>query len=108
MKELFLEVGSGGLGGGALRRRQADIARRRCLHLTVGHRRKLYPIRVRIVGGAEATSEESAEAQISEGEAERIGREPIEIRRGLVKQSIPGIQGQAQIGVAKAGEQRPG
>jgi hypothetical protein len=36
-----------------------------------------------------------------------IGREPEAVRRGLIKQRYPGIERQAEIGVAEAGEQRP-
>ena len=46
------------------------------------------------------------ESQISVTEAERIPNEAEEIRRGLIEESIPGIQGQALIGRAEAGEQR--
>ena len=61
MKELFLEVRYwlpvrvelAGFGGRTLWRCQGHIARRRCLHLAVGSWRKLYPLRVRIGGGAE-------------------------------------------------------
>ena len=79
----------------------------RHLHLAVDRRRKLYPIRVRIGGGSEAASEESSQSQISVAEAVGIGGEPEGIRRVLIIESIPGIQRQAFIGRAEAGEQRP-
>src|SRR5947208_7034101 len=106
VKELLLEVGPWRLGGGTLWRRHGHIARGQYLHLAVGSRRKLYPIRVRIRGGAGAASEERAQSQIAEGEAKGIGCKPERIRRGLIIDSIPGIQGQAEIGVAEAGERR--
>ena len=71
---------------------------------TVG--RILSPTRVRVGAGTEPASEESPESQISVAEAERIGNEPVGIRLGLVIESIPGIQRQALIGRAEAGEQR--
>src|SRR6516162_11030281 len=86
VKELFLKVRYwtavgvhlASLGGGALRRCHRDIARRRCLHLAVASRGKLYPLRVR-VGVA---SEESAQPQISVGEAVGIGVNPT--RSGVI------------------------
>src|ERR1700730_16842295 len=55
---------------------------------------------------AEAASEESAESQISIAEAEGIAGKPETVRRGLIVERVPGIERQAEIGIAKAGEQR--
>src|SRR5438874_10806452 len=102
MEELLLEiryrlpvrVDLAGLGGGTLWRGHGHIARRQHLHLAVDSRRKLEPLlRVRIGGGTGAASEESAQSQISEGEAEGIGRKSEGIRRGLIIDGIPGVQG---------------
>src|SRR5260370_41910057 len=114
MKKLLLEVRYwlpvrvelAGLGGGTLWRCQGDVAFCGHLHLAIRSWRQLCKIRVRIGRGAKAASEESAHSQIFVAEAERIRRKPKEIRRGLVVESIPGIERQAEIGIAETGEQR--
>src|SRR6266404_5642381 len=58
MKELFLEVGPGCLGGRTLWRCHRHIARRHYLLLAVDTRPKWYPILVRVGRGTEATSQE--------------------------------------------------
>src|ERR1700731_2448110 len=108
MKELLLEVRFPGasFGGGTLRRFHRHIASCGHLELTVNHGCKLYPVPVWVGAGAETTSEESSHSQISVAEAERIPNEPKRIRRGLIIESIPGIQRQTLIGRAETGEQR--
>src|SRR6266849_2453900 len=108
MKELFLEVRfpGAGFGGGTLRRCRRHIASRGHLELAVNHWCKLYPRPVWVGAGAETTSEESSHSQISVAEAERIPNEPKGIRRGLIIESIPGVQRQTLIGRAETGEQR--
>src|SRR5258706_5053382 len=108
MKELFLEIRfpGAGFGGGTLRGGHRHIASRGHLELAVNHWCKLYPRPVRVGAGAETTSEESSHSQISVAETERIPNEPKGIRRGLIIESIPGIQRQTLIRRAEAGEQR--
>src|SRR6266566_1548388 len=106
VKELLLEVRPGRLGGGTLWRCHSHIARRRNLHLAVGKWCKLSPSYVRVGGGTETASEEGSHPQVSIAEAEGIGSEASEIRRGLIIDSVPGIQGEALIGRAEAGEHR--
>src|SRR6266849_7199329 len=108
MKELFLEVRfpGAGFGGGTLRRRHRHIASRGHLELAVNHWCKLYPRPVRVGAGTKTASEESSHSQISVAETERIPNEPKGIRRGLIIESIPGIQRHTLIGRAEAGEQR--
>src|SRR6266852_6290219 len=106
VKELLLKVRPGGLGGGTLRRCHSHIARRRHLHLAVDRWCEFSPSNVRVGGGTETASEEGPHAQVSIAEAERIGSEPEGIRRGLIIESIPGIQRQTLVGRAEAGEQR--
>src|SRR6266849_9471483 len=106
VKEFLLEVRPRRLGARTLWRCHRHIARRRRLHLAVGSWCKLSPSYIRVGPGTETASEESSQSQISVAEAQGIGSEPEGIRRGLIKESIPGIQGQAEIGRAEAGEQR--
>src|SRR5258708_31939586 len=98
MKELFLEVRfpRAGFGGGTLRRRHRHIASRGHLELAVNHWCKLYPRPVRVGAGTKTASEESSHSQISVAETERIPNEPEGIRRGLIIESIPGIQRQTR------------
>src|ERR1700756_3750819 len=100
MKELLLEIRFplAGLGGGTLWRCHRHIASRGHLELAVNHWCKLYPVPVWVGAGGETTSQESSHSQISVAEAERIPDEPKRIRRGLIIESIPGIQRQALIG----------
>src|ERR1700732_4849608 len=86
VEELFLEIGPGRLGGGALRRCHRHIACRRRLHLAVAGWGVLYPLRVWI-GGA---SEKGAQSQISVAKAVGIGRKPEAVRRGLIIERHPG------------------
>src|SRR5439155_27185555 len=104
VKELLLEVRPGRLGGGTLWRHHSYITRRRHLHHAVVKRCKLSPSYIRVGPGTGTASEESPESQISVAEAEGIPNEAEVIRRGLIKESIPGIQGKALIGRAEAGE----
>src|SRR5207244_13282641 len=60
--------------------------------------RKFSPRDVRVGGGTETASEEGPHAQVSIAEAERIAGEPEGIRRGLIIEGIPGIQGETLIG----------
>ena len=106
MKELLLEIRPGRLGGGTLWRCHSHIARRRDLELAVDTWCKSSPARVRVGSGAETASEEGPHAQVSIAEAQRIGSEVKGIRRGLIIESVPGIQGQTLIGRAEAGEHR--
>ena len=53
-----------------------------------------------------AAPQESADPQISVAHAVGIGRKPEAIRNALIKQRKPGIERQAFIGEAVAGEQR--
>src|SRR5882724_5527865 len=106
VKEPLLEVRPGRLGGGTLWRCHRHIARRRHLELAVDLWCKLCPILVRAGVGTEPASEESPHSQISIAEAIRIPDESEEIRRGLIIECIPGIQGEALIGRAEAGEHR--
>src|SRR6266550_5312686 len=106
VKELLLEIRPGRLGGGTLWRCHSHVARRRHLHHAVVKWCKSSPTCVRAGPGTETASEESPESQIPVAEAEGIRSEPSEIRRGLIKESIPGVQGKALIGRAEAGEQR--
>ena len=103
VEELFLEIGSGRLGRRTPRRCHRHIARRRRLHLAVAGWGVLYPLRVWIGG----VSEKGAQSQISVAKAVGIGRKPELVRRGLIKQRNPGVERQAFIGIAEAGEQRP-
>src|ERR1700722_3981525 len=66
----------------------------------------LYPRAVWVGARAETTSEESSHSQISVAEAVWIRNEPKGIRRRLIIESVPGIQRQALICRAEAGEQR--
>jgi hypothetical protein len=106
VKELLLEVRPGRLGGGTLWRCHRHISRRRDLELAVDTWSKLCPKRIRIGGGTETASKERPHSQVSVAETKGIGGEAEEIRRGLIKQSDPGIQRQALIGRAEAGEHR--
>ena len=106
VKEPLLKIRPGRLGGGTPCRGHSHIARRRHLHLAVGQRCKLSPTCVRVGPGTGTASEEGPHAQVSKGEAEGIPNEAKGIWRGLIIDSIPGIQGQAFIGRAEAGEQR--
>src|SRR6266480_4981800 len=106
VKELLLEIRPGRLGGGTPRRGHSYIARRRHLHLAVGQWCKLSPTCVRVGPGTGTASEEGPHAQVSKAEAEGIRNEAKGIRRGLIIDSVPGIQGQALIGRAEASEQR--
>jgi hypothetical protein len=74
--------------------------------LTVHRGCVLSPTPVRAGAGSEAASEESPESQISIAEAIRIGNEAVGIRLGFVIEGDSGIQRQALIGLAEAGEQR--
>ena len=60
-------------------------------------------MRVRVNGA----SEKGAQPQISVGEAVGVGGKPEAVRLGLIKQRNPGVERQAEIGIAEAGEQRP-
>src|SRR6266550_4711935 len=106
VKELLLEVRPRRLGGGTPRRFHSHIARRRHLHHAVVKWCKLSPSYIRAGPGTKTASQESPKSQISVAEAQRIGGEPVGIRRSLIIESVPGIQGQALIGRAEAGEQR--
>src|SRR5437868_4949326 len=106
VKELLLEVRPGRLGSGTLWRCHSHIARRRDLELAVDSWCKSSPARVRVGSGTETASEEGPHAQVSIAEAQRIGSEVKGIRRGLIIESVPGIQGQTLIGRAEAGEHR--
>src|SRR5207253_3844590 len=55
--------------------------------------------------GTETASKEGSHSQVPVAEAEGIGSEAEEIRRGLIEKGIPGIQGQPFIGRAEAAEQ---
>src|SRR5207245_37490 len=107
VKELFLEVRPRGLGCGTLRWCQGYVARRGRLHSAVPGWCKLCPFRIRIGPGTGAASEERPYSQVPVAEAKWIRGEAEEIRRGLVIESVPRIQRQSQIGIAKTGEERP-
>src|SRR5260370_16600157 len=107
VEELLLEERPGGLRGGALWRCHRHIARGRHLELAVDAWRKWFPRIVRVGRGAETTSEESSHSQIPVAEAKGIAGEAEEIRRGLIIESIPRIEGQSFICRAEAGEARP-
>ncbi len=104
VKELLLEVGSRGLGGGALRGCHRHVARRRGLHQPIADRRELCPGGVRIRSGH--APQERSQSQVPVAEAGGVGREAEEIRLVLVVDGIPGIQGQAEVGGTETGEQR--
>src|SRR5258708_37634862 len=106
VEKTLLEVRPGGFGSRTLWRCQRHVARRRHLHLAVDSWRVLPPTHVRVGAGTEPAPEESPESQISVAEAVRIGNEPEGIRLGLIIESIAGVQGEALIGRAEAGEQR--
>src|SRR4029077_7210812 len=108
VEELFLKVRPWGFGCGTLRRRHGYVARRGRLHSAVPGWCKLCPLRIRIGPRTGTASEERPYSQIPEAESKWIRGEAEEIRRVLIIDRIPGIQRQAQIGIAKAGEKRPG
>src|SRR5260221_12254464 len=108
VEELLLEVGPRRLRGGALWRHHRDIACRRRLHLAVRSRRELCPIVIRARPRAGTASQEGSQSQGSKAEAKGICGEAEEIRRVLVINGVPGIQGQAEVSGAEAGEQRRG
>src|SRR5882724_11533190 len=91
VEELLLEKGPWGLGGTPWRC-HGDVARRSHLELAVDTRRKRYPVRVRVGGGAESASEERPQSKVPVAEPEGIGSEPEGIRRGLIVEGVPGIQ----------------
>src|SRR5258707_10279742 len=108
MEELLLEVRPGSLGGRTLRRNHGDVACRGCLHASIIEWRELCPIVIRARPRTGTASQEGSQSQVSKGEAKGICGEAEEIRRVLVINGIPGIQGQAEISRAEAGEQRRG
>src|SRR5258708_21920558 len=78
------------------------------MHLVVGSRCELCPIVIRARPRAGTASQEGSQSQVSKAEAKGICGEAEEIRRILVINGIPGIQGQAEISRAEAGEERRG
>jgi len=108
VKELFLEVRPRCFGCGTLRGRHGDVARRGRLHSAVPGWCKLCPLRIRIGPRAGTASEKRPYSEVPVAESIWIPGEAEEIRGGLVIESVPRIQRQAQVGVAEAGEERPG
>jgi hypothetical protein len=106
VKELLLEVGPRRLGSGTLWRCHSYITRSDHLPLAVGSWCKFSPSYIRVEPGTETASEECSQAQISVAEAIGIPGEPEGIRRGLIIESIPRVQGQAEVGRAEASEER--
>src|SRR6202035_2352741 len=108
VKERLLEVRFPGasFGGGTLRWCHCHIAHRGHLKLAVNTWCKLYPVPVWVGAGAETTSQESSHSQISVAETVRIPDESKGIRRGLIIESIPRIEGQPFICRAEAGKYR--
>src|SRR6266566_1175114 len=101
-----LEVRSWSLRGRTLWWHQGDVARRRRLHLAIRSWRKLCPCIIRACPRAGTASQESSQSQISEAEAKWIRGKAEEIWFVLIIDGIPGIQRQAEISRAEAGEHR--
>ena len=106
VEELLLEVRSWSLRGRTLWWHQGDVARRRRLHLAIRSWRKLCPCIIRACPRAGTASQESSQSQISEAEAKWIRGKAEEIWFVLIIDGIPGIQRQAEISRAEAGEHR--
>src|SRR5712692_2489449 len=106
VEELLLEVRSWSLRGRTLWWYQGDVACRRRLHLAIRSWRKLCPCIIRACPRAGTASQESSQSQISEAEAKWIRGKAEEIWLVLIIDGIPGIQRQAEISRAEAGEYR--
>ncbi len=106
VEELLLEVRSWSLRGRTLWWHQGDVACRRRLHLAIRSWRKLCPCIIRACPRAGTASQESSQSQISEAEAKWIRGKAEEIWLVLIIDGIPGIQRQAEISRAEAGEHR--